>query len=429
MKNRSNELPEQSPPGLAEDAAEVARTVAPVRAPAEEEAAGQGASLIDLATALGRSRRTLVAAPLACALLALGVTFLMPNVYTGTARLMPPQQGSSAASLLMGQLGGIGGIASSALGLKNPSDLYIGVLKSYAIEDAIIARFNLKELYGEKLLVDTRSRLAAASSFSTDKTGLITIEVDARDPKLAADLANAYVEELTRVTASLALTQAAQRRVVFERQLADTKKNLADSEARLRRAMGGGGLVSVEAQSMGTVDTLAKLRADASVKQVELEAMRAYAADGNSDIVRTQRELQALRREIARLEAGEGPQRTGDPARGPSAPAVPAGLANIELLRDVKYNQFLFEVLAKQYEAARIDEAINAPVIQALDIAAPPERRSSPRRGLITIAAFLAGAVLAMGSILVRHSLRGERLDAEQRRSLRDLRDAWFGRG
>ncbi len=396
------------------------------RASSAPKATGGGeTTLVDLLIVLGRYKRMLVLWPLAAAVIAAAVSLVLPKYYTGVTRILPPQQGQSAAAAMLGQLGGLAGLAAGAAGIKNPADLYIGMLKSDTVADALVARFKLKELYGAKYQVDARKTLAENSRFSSGKSGIIAIEVEARDPKLAADLANAYVEELHKLTSTLAVTEAGQRRLFFERQLQQTKDRLADAEVQLRQAIDSGGLVSVDAQGRAAVETVARLRAQVSAKEVQIGAMRAYATPDNPDMRRAEQELASLRRELARLETGL-PSGAKEVVAASDGGKPASGVSNIRLLREVKYQEVLFELMAKQYELARVDESKEAPVIQVMDRAVPPERRSSPRRTLMVVVAFLLASVAASAGALARYHLEGHGSDMAWREKVTALRAAWL---
>lgn len=360
------------------------------------------ANILLLLTILGHRRRRLLVWPLAAAVLAGALSFLFPREYTARVRLMPPQQSQGAAAALVSQMvGALPAIATGSMGLKNPSDLYVAMLRSATVADKLIARFHLKEVYGKKFLTDTRKALSRDSDITADKTGLITIEVDSRDPQRAADIANAYAEELDALTQRLATTQAGQRRMYLERQVGQAKLDLERSEAELREAMGTGGLVSVDAQSRAMVETVARLRAQISATEIDLQSMLAYAAPDHPDLVRARQELASLRNELQRLESGmpDGIRRQMNGAE------VPRGLSSVRLLRDVKYGETLFEALAKSYELARADEGNDAVVIQMLDRASAPEFSSSPRRPLIVILAAMLGTAAAIGVTLLQSHL------------------------
>lgn len=376
---------------------------------------------LDLVLVLARRWRWLVLWPLAAAALAAAVTMVLPFRYTATTRMLPPQASQSTASAMLSQLGGLAGVAGGALGIKNPSELYLGMLRSASVADAVIERFGLRERWGGDYLVETRELLAGRTRMKADKSGIITVEVTAETAELAADLANAYVEQLHRLTSTLAVTEAAQRRIFFERQLQQAKDKLAEAEANLRQAIDTGGLVSVDAQSRAAVETVARLRAELSLKEVQIGAMRAYARPDHPDLRRAEQELQSVRRQVAHLETGLGVEGAA-PLPGGAPPT--SGVGNIRLVREVKYQEVLFELLARQYEVARVDESKDAPVIQVLDRAAPPEKRSFPRRTLTVILTAAAALLLAVGAAFAREALDAAALDPVRREKLAALRAA-----
>lgn len=389
--------------------------------PSHGQSRPTGPGLLDLLIAMGRGKGLIARWTIAAAVAALVLGLVWPKTYTGVTRILPPQQGQSAASALLGQLGGLAGLAGGSLGLKNPSDLYVGMLKSQTVADALIEEFNLRTLYDEELLVDARKRLARDSSFSTDKSGIITIGVEAREPKLAADLANAYVSNLHKLTSTLAVSEAAQRRVFFERQLQQTKEKLAEAEQRLRQGIESGGLVSVDAQGRAAVEMVARLRAQISAKEIQLEAMKGFATPANPDLQRAEREISSMRQELSRLEGGANGKAAGTLGEA-------RGVANIRLMREVKYNELMFELLAKQYEIARVEEAKESPLIQVMDRASPPEKKTGPKRALMVVAGSLAGLFAGILVVLGRAALQFAQQDPTAQGRLAALKAAWSRR-
>jgi tyrosine-protein kinase Etk/Wzc len=379
---------------------------------------------VDLLIVLGRYRRMLVLWPLVAGTVAAGVGLVLPKSYTGSTSILPPQQAQSGVAAALSQLGGLAGAAGGALGMKNPSDLYLAMLQSKTVADALVERFRLREVYGQDFLVDARRTLAGKSRFQVDKSGVIAIEVDAGEPQLAADLANAYVEELHKLTSTLAVTEAAQRRVFFERHLQQAKETLADAEVRLRQAIEAGGLVSVDAQSRATVETVSRLRAQISAKEIQIGAMRAYATASNPDMRRAEQELSSMRQELGRLETGMGSWETPDPAP-PVGKAGGSGVGNIRLVREVKYQEVMFELLAKQYEIARVDESKEAPLVQVMDRATPPERRSRPKRTRLVLAAAAVAFLAAVVAAYVRDAAAAAGADPARGDKLAALRAVW----
>ncbi|MFN7751337.1 MAG: Wzz/FepE/Etk N-terminal domain-containing protein, partial [Pseudomonadota bacterium] len=303
------------------------------------EGADDEISLLEMLQVLWERKWLLIGSTLGAGVRAAGIALLMPNYYTATAQILPPQQNSSSASALLGQLGGLAAAAGGNIaGIRNPNDLYVGMLKSRTVADRLIERFDLKTHFEQKSQMTTQVQLASASRLSAGRDGIIAIAVELKDPNLAADVANAYVEELVRLTAVLAVTEAAQRRLFFERQLAKARDNLAAAEVAAREALTKGGLAMVEGQGRSLVETSARLRAQITAKEVQIGAMRSFAADSNPDLQRDQRDLTALRGELARA-AGSG-------ASGAVPKSNPAASDNVRLLREVRSQEALEELLA-----------------------------------------------------------------------------------
>jgi len=253
-------------------------------------------SLLDVLIVLAKHKRLVLGLPAAAALVSAVVSLLLPNYYTGTTKILPPQQTQSTSAVLA-QLGNLAGLAGSAgAGLKNPNDLYVGMLKSRTVADNLIQRFDLNKLYDQSYQSSTRKRLEKETTITAGKDGIISIQVDDKDPKRAAELANAYVDELFKLTKVLAVTEASQRRLFFERQLEQAKDSLARSEASTRQALQKGGLVLVEGQGRVMAETSARLRAEITVKEIQIGAMRTFASDQNPELQRTQQQVEVLRR-------------------------------------------------------------------------------------------------------------------------------------
>lgn len=352
-------------------------------------------SVLDILIVLAKHKKLIIWLPVVAAIASAAISFALPNVYKASAKLLPPQQAQSGASALLSQLGGAAGALAGAAGLKNPNDLYIGLLKSRTVADKLIAKFDLQKAYDVETMDKARAILEGNSNLVAGKDGLISIEVESEDKKLVAQLANGYVNELVSLTKVLAVTEASQRRVFFERQLEQSKDNLAKAEMALKGALDTRGVISVDADSRAIVETVGRLRAQISAKDIQLSAMKAFVTTNNPEYKRAQEELISLRAELSKLENGR-PALAGDVE---ADPAKQVGLENIKILRDVKYYQMLYELLAKQYEVARLDEAKDTALIQVLDPAVEPERKFKPKRSILillsTILAFIAAVAWA----------------------------------
>jgi uncharacterized protein involved in exopolysaccharide biosynthesis len=354
-------------------------------------------NLMELLLVIAKHNRFIIKLTVFAAVVAVVVSLLLPNIYTGKTVILPPQQGASTASMLLGQLGGLAGAAGGALGMKSPGDLYVGMLKSRTVADKLIQRFKLQALYEQKTMTATRAALEDASSFVSGKDGFITVEYSDKDPQLAASIANAYVEELGRLSQTLAVTEAAQRRLFFEKQLKKTKEDLVTAEVAMKETQERTGLIQLDKQGGAIIEAVANLRAQVAAKEVELAAMRAYATEQNPDYRQVREVVAGLRAQLAKVER-DNVTGKGD-VMVPTGKIPEAGLEYMRKMREVKYQETLFELLSKQFEIAKIDEAKDAATIQVVDKALPPERKSKPKRALIvvlaTMMAFFVGILLA----------------------------------
>ncbi|MDE3188335.1 MAG: chain length determinant family protein [Acidobacteriota bacterium] len=371
-------------------------------------------SLLDLLIVLAERKRTILWVTAIFAILAIVVSLILPKRYTATVILLPPQQNSSMASALASQLGNLGGMAALAggsLGLKNPNDMFVAMLKSRTVEDAMVERFGLMQEYHKKYLSDARKAFENRTDVDGDsKGGLIHISVEDRDPKRAAELANGYVDQFRNLSEHLAISEASQRRLFFEQQLEQAKDNLANAEEALKVTEQKTGLIQLDSQARALIESAAALRAQIAAKEVQIQGMQTYATGENSQLVQAQQELDSMRTQLAKLGGSE------DSGSGglivPKGKVPQAGLEYVRKLRDVKYYETIFDILARQFEIAKLDEAKEGALIQVVDPAIPPDKRSFPKRGLIvlgaTIAGLLTGICIALASAGLGY-LRSER--------------------
>ena len=349
----------------------------------------EGINLLDILQTLAENARLLIFGPLVVGLAALGLSFLSRPSYVAETNILIPQQQQSAAAAALAQLGALANMAGAAAGLRNPAEMYVGLLQSRTIADRMIDRFGMMEIKGVKSREDARDILARITGEKARRDGQITIAVITSDPGLSAAMANAYVEELSSLTSRLAVTEAQKRRQFLEKELAKAKENLVNSEI----ALGGVGVnentLKFNPQAMG--QGLATLMAQIAAREVQLASMRGVLTENNPDFRQAQQELAALRAQLGKFEH--------DRPSGGNA-------EYITRFRNFKYNEMLFEQISKQYELAKIDESSDGAVIQVVDVAVPPERKANMSKSKVAILATLAAGFVLLVFVFVRRSLR-----------------------
>lgn len=356
-------------------------------------------------SAIAERKRVILRNSVVAALVGITAAFLIPPTYTAEAVILTPQQSGSSLSSVAQISGADGGATLAALGwltgmgLHNTTTLYLGILESRSIADAVIVRLDLRHTYKKKDLYSTRKLLIKNTSIKSGKDTLIHIRVEDRNPNTAASIAQAYVDELFQLNTTVTLREASQRRVFFEQQLAKEKDLLATAEIQLKDTEQSTGLVAPSGQADALVRSLSVLQAEILKEESRIDAMKTYIADDNPRLRTAERGLSALKADLARLEKGQHPPGTPEVAAG----ELPeAGLEYLRRYRQVKYHETLFEVLSKQYEAARLDEARAGGLIQVIDRPIPPERKSWPPRTVIVLSSTFLSAFVTSAWIVFR---------------------------
>jgi tyrosine-protein kinase Etk/Wzc len=349
--------------------------------------------------AIRNSKKWLALGLIVGAIASTAFALVQPVYFTAQVRIMPPgsQSSGGAQAALLGALGGLGGGAASALGIKSPGELYVGLLKSRTIADELIAEFKLKDLYEEKTLQKTRTELALLSKIAAGKDGIITIDVEDQSPERAAKMANSYFRALQNMMQRMATTEAGQRRLFFGNQLKQAKDQLTDAELGFKNMQQSTGVLQLDAQGKVAIESVARVRAAMSVKEVELASVRQYATPENPEYQRRVTELNALRGELSKLERAQTGAGGGD---GNAKKLTDSGVEYVRRLRDLKYAETMFELMAKQFEFARVDEARETASLQLIDEAVVPELKSRPKRALIIAGGLFLSLLLVLAAIL-----------------------------
>jgi uncharacterized protein involved in exopolysaccharide biosynthesis len=386
-----------------------------------------GLTLLNFLTELARNKKVVGVVVGASLLLGVAYSYLLPILFTATAKIMTPRQNPSSAGM-MSQLANSssGALALAAAGggfsMRNPNDIYIGLLSSRPIEDAIIQKFGMMDVYRVHDMTAARQRLAQNTSFTSEKSSLIAISFTDSDKKRAAEIANAYTAELGALTKDLALSEATRRRAFYEEQLKLATSDLADAQLALAQVQQTRGVIQPDAQAKAIVSGIAELHAQATAAQVELEALRSYSTEKNPKVQLVENQLNALRGQIAQAE--QASPRPGSSDFGVKGVAS-AGMEFLRAEHELQYRQMLLDLLVRQYDAAKLDESNDATVIAVVETAIPPERKSAPHRASTVLGFLFVGLLGAVFYIFACDFLRRNR---EINRSLQGLKRALVGK-
>ncbi len=399
---------------------------APTNLPAR--AGRTGWNVLDLLILLARRRRFILSITLSVTGLTAIITMLLPMRYTAATSILPPQQSTSPGAFLSQMAGGEGlaALAGSSLGIKSQIDMYVAMFRSRTVEDAMIHRFDLMKAYHAKKLSEARKTFEARTSAVAGlKDGVIRVTVDGSTPEQAAAMANAYVEEFQKLASTVAVTEAAQRRLFFDRQLEEAKNNLSAAEQDLKRTELTTGMVQPDSQSRAMIESAATIQGQIAAKEVQLKAMSSFATDNNPEMIVLQRQLAELRTQLGRFTGNAG---SDSDLFVPKGKVPEAALDYVRRLREVKYRETIFQALASQYQLARLDEAKQGAVFQVIDVAVPPDKRSFPQRTILVVLFTMLAFIGACFSVWVAAGYRALRNDPEDGPRLSALQAALRGR-
>lgn len=349
-------------------------TIRPETEPEEE------INLLELLRVVVRNLPLIAKITAAAVILSVVYSLTLKNIYTARATLLPPQKDSGGgASALLASMGG--GLAGLAGGLGGSADLYLGILKSRTVADAVIKRLDLHTEFKSKNADSTRAALQGLVKFQAGKDGIITITADYKDPAKAALFANTFIDELQKKSQQLNLTKASTERGFLEKRLVVVKQDLKTAEEEMKSFQEKNKTIKADSQAAAAIEGIARLRAEIVTKEVQLAALRNSMTDESAEVRALLAGMTKLKSQMNSM-SGSGGGGGVIPSVG-NAPSI--GVEYIRRLRELKTQEALFEQLTKQFEMAKINEARDSSSIQVLDEAVTPLRKSKPKRSLIVI--------------------------------------------
>jgi uncharacterized protein involved in exopolysaccharide biosynthesis len=351
-------------------------------------AAEYALAVLDLLAPRGRQLALLSLAGL---IVFTAIAFLIPKRYEAVARLMPPDQSNSTAAMMSSLMsrGGdvLASVGSDVLGLRTPGATVVGVLNSRTVADDLINQFDLRKTYSVKSYQDARKLLQKRTEIAEDKkSGIITINVQDRDPQRAAQLARAYIDDLNLRIEKLTTSAARREREFLEERLKDIKRQLDESTLQLSKFSSRNMTFDPQIQGKAMIEAAATLQGQLIAAQTELSGLEQIYGPENSRVKAAAARVGELRSKLRSLSGtGEsGGVRSGQ--LGPSLEQLPLlGNTYYDLARQAKINETVFEVLTRQYELAKVQEAKEVPSIRVLDEPVVPEKKVWPPRIFIIV--------------------------------------------
>jgi uncharacterized protein involved in exopolysaccharide biosynthesis len=375
-------------------------------------------NLMDILLVIAKYNRFIVLLTVISAGIAFVYALRQPVLYTANALIMPPQAPMSQAGILMGQLSSLGLGSSSSSSSSSGASINI-LIKSQKLAYQVVNRLHLQSVYKVNNIEAARNTLAAATKITLNKDGSILIECSDKDPKMAALLANTYIDELDRFNSKIAITNASRTRLYLEKQLKFANEELANLEIAMNESQKNTDLTPLEVQSGFLTNLIATLRAQITSREIELAGLRTFATEENPQYRKATLSLGVLRAQLQKLETdNEVREKDKDGIKG----SPKTGSEFLNNMRDLKYQQALVENLKKQYDVAKMDEAKDANLIQVINDPLIPEHPSKPQRDVIVTIGTLLGLILSIILAFVMNAIETAKQKPESAERLYLLR-------
>ncbi len=341
------------------------------------------------------------------------VVFLLPKTWKSTARLMPPDQNSGGLSVMAAMaakmpesLAGVGGVGD-LFGMKTSGALFVGILRSRTVQDRLIDKFDLRRVYREKTYVDARKVLEERTEIAEDrKNGIITVTVSDRDPTRARNICAGYIAELDRLVAQLSTSSARRERAFLEERLKAVKTDLDQAQKQLSEFSSKHATIDISVQGKAMVEAAALLQGQLIAAESEQRGLQTIYTANNFRVRAAEARVAELRRQLDKL-AGQAPSSSApagaqqqDLSNYPSIRQLPIlGITYVDLYRNTKMQETVYETLTRQYELAKVEEAKEIPTVRVLDVPAVPEKKASPKRLQLMFLGTALAFILGLGWI------------------------------
>jgi len=375
-------------------------------------------NLLELLRVIVRRKMLIIKTCTAAIVLSVCYALSLDNIYTATNQFLPPQkEGAGVAfSALLSQAGGLAGLAGGGLG--GSAELYLGILKSRSVADAVIKRLDLQKEFKKKTIDETRKKLEKIVKFKSGKNGIITVSADSKDPQKAALLANTFVEELTHKSVNLYIVKAGGERQFLEKRLEVVKQELKKAEDDLRAFQEKYKTIKVDTQAAVAIEGIARIKAEIVYKEVQLASLSNSRTGESSDVKALQAAISKLKSQMGAM-VGSGGADNVIPAAG-NVPAL--GVEYLRKMRELKIQEVVFEQLTKQYEMAKINENKDSSSLQILDEAVAPAKKSKPKRSLIVLLSTFTAFLISVVTIFVQEHL--SKLSPEDTAIIREIKQS-----
>jgi tyrosine-protein kinase Etk/Wzc len=336
-------------------------------------------------------------------LISIVISLFLPRWYQATALLLPPRESGFNPGW-----SGNDDSYSVTSGLRlpimaTPSDIYARILESRQLAERVIAVNDLHKYYGIDSIGEAVKIAARRSSFNVTPEGLLEISYIDKDAAMASKIANAYADELAKMTRELSSSRARVTREFIAGRLVAVAHDLDSARNAMREFQDQYKAIDLDKQTELAIESAVGLKVNLANSEIELNVKEQTLSDTHPDVIGLRRRINEIKKQIRALEFG-GSDSTYLNLPISEIPALKVRYA--EIIGRLKVSETLYKILSEQYEQAKIAEKAVTPTVSILDRAYPPDLAIKPQKRKIVIFTFVISLIFALFLILILNYLK-----------------------
>ena len=334
------------------------------------------------------------------------IYFFVDERFEASTLLLPSQEENSNSfisglSALKGLPLDIGGLSSNS-----DVDLYNSIVYSRSLLDNVIKKFDLVKVYEidtsqidyyERTLKTIRKNISA----DINEDGITyNITVTAPAPKLAASMTNYIVEQLNKTIINLRVKKSKLNRQFLEARVNDIKDSLRNAENQMKIFQEKTGMFEAENQTKAILEQLAKFQATIAEKQTQYSIYKEIYGDNSPQAMSAKVVAKEFAEKLKNMEKGKDSINTLL-----SLNKLPQNAIDyFRHFRDVEVYTNILEFELPLYEQAKFQEQKDVPILQVIDSAIPPAKRSFPKRTILAFAITVGLMIIVFIFILLKEN-------------------------
>ena len=363
------------------------------------------------------------------AFISLIISLLLPKWYASKAVVLSSGAGK------FNFLSSISPIPVANFGLSTINEdinNFIAILQSRTVKEYMVNKFNLVERYNQRDIEYAMEAFEEKMELEVTEEGTLEISIIDKDPIVAKQMVSEALIMLDQINQNIGMEAGRYNREFLEKRLSQNENNLEKAELDLKIFQEKTGIIDLVAQLSSTMQMSAQAYnsifdayTELYAKKIETETQLAVAKTtlsiNNPTLMQLEKLLneQTFQLEQLMVELDAKLQyllSSITPTQVDNIPniefsvsfnSLPSlGLENARLIREVKMQSTIQEILIPQYEQAKLEETKNIPTLQLIDKPKVAINKAKPKRALIVIGSTLMSILVSFTFVYAGHHTR-----------------------